>query len=197
MKDSLIAGIILVVAFVACSCTNNRELDRRMVEKIYAAEGLNYVKILIDHYHESNDSKLLIENGFANINNDKNEGFIPTKKIMPYFIGTDNPREQPGVLSWCTGYCKDAILVAANVEKISCTGITEMDQNNKNADISLYVSPNELGKLFKIKNPINIKTRFKLYDDDWRLEEILWDETAKNDSWIQKNLMGSQVSIVC
>ncbi len=44
---------------------------------------------------------------------------------------------------------------------------------------------------------MTIITNYKLFDDGWRFEKILWEESIKNDPWIDKEMHGFFREIDC
>lgn len=190
MKRMTLLFVSFFVLVFFSGCSDNKTLDRSRAEKIFKDQGLIFVVLQNDLKLENRDAQKLCDNNYLSISDRERERFVPTRKIMPYFT---NDRTFVGFLG--REYNVGANLMSGKVTRVKSTGIEEKDVNNKIVYFDLELEPNEVGEILGLKRNMPLVVSFKLFDDGWRMEKILWEETNNADKWVSQYVAGLDTEI--
>jgi len=190
MKRMTLLFVSFFVLVFFSGCSDNKTLDRSRAEKIFKDQGFLFVVLQNDLKLGNRDAQKLFDNNYLSISDRDRERFVPTRKIMPYFT---NDRTFVGFSG--REYNVGANLMSGKVTRVKSTGIEEKDVNNKIVYFDLELEPNEVGEILGLKRNMPLVVSFKLFDDGWRMEKILWEETNKSDKWVDQNVTGFHTEI--
>jgi hypothetical protein len=187
-KYFLFYATFFLVSFIPLSALNAIELSRTVAEKEFMKRVGEQIVVKIQAPPDSEYTKLFVKNEYATPGKGSDLAFIPTSKLMPFFIETKSGASMSrGNVHYFGGF---NFLHYGTVRDAKVTGISPLDNSNNSVEIELQVEPNEIGKLLGNYRKIFIVTKYKLYDDGWRFKEIDWKETNSLNSWNEKLLSG-------
>ena len=106
-------------------------------------------------------------------------------KFLQFFTGfskIDITREGACVFPY-----RDLNIVYGRILKVKCTGISNIDKNEKRVELELFIDRSPVGEKIGPES-IAIVTQYNLYDDGWRFDSILFEDVK--DEWAKKYFYG-------
>ncbi len=180
-----VKSISIFLAFVLLTiqgCGESpRTLTRESAKELFKKTNWEYITFKVDsNYNEPHGGSLLVSGGYA---------ISPSRYSLNYSV-----KLLPKLMSYCytpgNKFYDEVILQYGRIVAVETTGISTIDENNRKVEFNFTIEQSEVGKLIGGPTSIPIVTKFQLYDDGWRLKEVLWNETRALSDWNKNILSG-------